>query len=173
MKAIRTVEGLAVNPVFSSADRRRARAEGTLYDVPEFVTLPVGQEIDCPDCWRLCVKGLAVPNDDECRAKFFEVVGDPGRKAITEQIFLLRTAAKTTKLSAAEQRHLDHLEKAYAVDLKLAEEAKANALPGMGDTAGKPDSSGSDTGSSDSGGGSQSENTTEPTKDTQGRKGKA
>lgn len=173
MKAIRTVDGLAVNPVFSSAERRRARVEGTPYDVPEFITMPAGQEIDCPDCWRLCVKGLAVPNDDECRAKFFEVVGDPGRKAITEQIFLLRTASKTTKLSAAEQRHLDHLEKAYAVDLKIAEEQKANALPGMGGETGKPDSGSGDAGGSGGGEGSPSENATESAKDTQGRKGKA
>jgi hypothetical protein len=173
MKAIRTVEGLAVNPVFSAAQRRAVTAENQPYDVPEFIVMPVGQELSCPDCWRLCVKGLAVPDDDECRAKFFEVVGDPGRKAITEQIFLLRTAAKTSKLSDAEQRHLSQLEKAYAVDLKLAEEQKANALSGMDPATGIESAGSSDAGSSSGGGGTPGANPTKPAKDQTSSKGKA
>lgn len=121
MKAIRTKEGQARNPVFSVSDKRKALVNGESYDVPEFITLPVGQAIDCPDAWRLCVKGVAVADDDECRAKFFAYIGDPGRKAIVEQIFLLRTAAATTRLSEVEQKHLTALEKAYAVDLGIAE----------------------------------------------------
>lgn len=121
MRAIRTKEGKARNPVFSVSEKRRLTTSGQPYDVPEFITLPVGQEIDCPDAWRLCVKGVAVAADDECRKKFFDYVGEPGRKAIVEQIFLLRTASATTRLSETEQRHLNALEKAYAVDLKIAE----------------------------------------------------
>jgi hypothetical protein len=118
MKAIRTVEGLAVNPVFSAAKRRAATAENQPYDVPEFIVM-------------------------------------------------------TSKLSDAEQRHLSQLEKAYAVDLKLAEEQKANALPGVDPATGNESAGSSDAGSSGGGGGTSSENTTKPAKDQTSGKGKA
>jgi hypothetical protein len=68
---------------------------------------------------------------------------------------------------------LSQLEKAYAVDLKLAEEQKANALSGVDPATGNESASSSDAGSSGGGGGTSSENTTKPAKDQTSGKGKA
>lgn len=120
MRAIRTKEGQTVNPFYSLEKKREARAAGETYDTPQFLTLEVGEVIEHAQCWRLCVKGVAVPDDEECRAKVLEYVGDPGRKALIESIQLMRMASKATTLSKKDARYLDMLERGYAHELGLS-----------------------------------------------------
>jgi hypothetical protein len=162
MRAIRTKEGQARNPVFSVADKRKASATGEVYAVPEFITLPVGGEIDHPDAWRLCVKGVAVADDDECRKKFLDYIGAPGRLAIVEEIKLLRQAAANTTLTEQERRHKEALEKAYAVDLMIDEQRSQkggkNAVSRLGQGAGKSTERSGEDGSGGTGSGTESPN---------------
>lgn len=119
MKAVRTKEGQARNPLFSYSERRQARINGTPYDTPEMITLPIGDVIDHPDCWRLVVKGVALPHDEECSQKVLAYLGAPGRQAILDEIKLLQTAVKTSKLSPKDMKQLQAMERAYAVELGL------------------------------------------------------
>lgn len=120
MKAIRTKPGKARNPLFSVSERRRKLAAGEPYQTTEFVDLPVGESIDHPDCWRLCVKGVAVPDDDECRQKVLAYIGEPGRQKLIDEIRLTQAAAKQNALSPEDAKLLAAMEKAYAFELQVA-----------------------------------------------------
>jgi hypothetical protein len=119
MKCIRTVAARAVNPLFSRADKIKAEAAGEQYDSLEFLDLPVGQVVDSPDAWKLCVLGKAIPEDEDCRKKVMAYLTAPKRQAIVDDIKLLREAAKTNSLGDKDKRMLAMMEKAYAVDLGL------------------------------------------------------
>jgi len=119
MKAIRTKAQQTVNPLFSHAEKQAAKEAGEEYETQEFIELPVGQEIDHPDCWRLVVKGFAVPADPECTKQVLDYLGEPGRRQMTEHIIVLREAAKSNSLSAKDRKMKEMLEKAYAVELGL------------------------------------------------------
>lgn len=169
MRAIRTKEGYDRNPVFSVAEKRKAAAAGEVYAVPEFITLPVGGVIEHPDAWRLCVKGVAVADDDECRKKFFDYIGAPGRLAIVEEIKLLRQAAANTTLTEQERKHKEALEKAYAVDLMMDEQrakGRPDEVPGLVQKSGKPSQPSGQTGSSGTDSGTESPNASITTEDT-------
>lgn len=120
MKAVRSVVGTAVNPLFSKEAQRQAKAKGEKYETAEFIECPVGEELDDPDCWRLCVLGKAFPTDDECRAKVLSYMSDERRQQTVADIKLLRTADKANQLSKKDRRLLEMMEKAYAVELGLA-----------------------------------------------------
>lgn len=124
MKAILTKEVQSCNPLFSHAARRSARDRGEQYETSEFLTLPIGEELEGPDAWRLVAKGIAVPGDRECAQQFLNYVGSPGRQSIAEDIKLLRAAANNKQLSAKDLKRLEALERAYAVELGLVETHK-------------------------------------------------
>ena len=119
MKCIRTVPGRAVNPLFSRAEKIRAEAAGEEYDSLEFLDLPVGQVVDNPDAWKLCVLGKALPEDEACRKRVMAYLTAPKREAIVSDIKLLREASKTNSLGEKDKRMLAMMERAYAVDLGL------------------------------------------------------
>ena len=119
MKCIRTVPGRAVNPLFSRAEKIKAEAAGEEYDSLEFLDLPVGQVVDNPDAWKLCVLGKALPEDEACRKRVMSYLTAPKREAIVADIKLLREASKTNSLGEKDKRMLDMMERAYAVDLGL------------------------------------------------------
>ena len=124
MKAIRTKPGRARNPLFSVEERRRKKAAGEPYETAEFIELPIGEELDDPDCWRLCVKGMAVPADDECKKKLFDYLGEPGRKQLLENIRLTQKAAQQNALGPEDAKLLKAMEKAYAFELQLTDPDK-------------------------------------------------
>lgn len=138
MKAIRTKPGKARNPAFSVSERRRKLAAGEAYQTTEFIDLPVGESIDHPDCWRLCVKGMAVPDDDECRKKVIEYIGEPGRQTLIEEIRLLQAAAKQNALSPEDAKLLAAMEKAYAFELQVSSGEATVDKPKADDQSGKP-----------------------------------
>jgi hypothetical protein len=119
MKCTRTVPARAVNPLFSRAEKIKAEAAGEEYDSLEFLDLPVGQVVDSPDAWKLCVLGKAIPEDEACRSKVMSYLTAPKRQAIVDDIKLLREAAKTNSLGDKDKRMLAMMERAYAVDLGL------------------------------------------------------
>jgi hypothetical protein len=119
MKCIRTVTGRAVNPLFSRAEKIRAEETGEGYDSLEFLDLPVGQVVDNPDAWKLCVLGKALPEDEACRKRVMAYLTAPKREAIVSDIKLLREASKTNSLGEKDKRMLAMMERAYAVDLGL------------------------------------------------------
>jgi hypothetical protein len=119
MKCIRTVTGRAVNPLFSREEKNRVEAAGDMYDSLEFLDLPVGQVVDNPDAWKLCVLGKALPEDEACRKRVMSYLTAPKREAIVADIKLLREASKTNSLGEKDKRMLAMMERAYAVDLGL------------------------------------------------------
>lgn len=119
MKCTRTVPGRAVNPLFSRAEKIRAEETGEEYDSLEFLDLPVGQVVDNPDAWKLCVLGKALPEDEACRKRVMAYLTAPKREAIVADIKLLREASKTNSLGEKDKRMLAMMERAYAVDLGL------------------------------------------------------
>ena len=119
MKCTRTVPGRAVNPLFSRAEKIRAEETGEEYDSLEFLDLPVGQVVDNPDAWKLCVLGKALPEDEACRKRVMAYLTAPKREAIVSDIKLLREASKTNSLGEKDKRMLAMMERAYAVDLGL------------------------------------------------------
>jgi hypothetical protein len=120
MKAVRSVVGMAVNPLFSKEAQRQAKAKGQKYETGEFIECPIGQELDDPDAWRLCVLGKAYPADEECSKKVLEYMSDERRQQTVNDIKLLREAAKSNQLSKKDRRMLEMMEKAYAVELGLS-----------------------------------------------------
>lgn len=121
MKCVRTVPGRAVNPLFSREEKNRVEAAGGVYDSTEFIDLPIGQEVESPDAWKLCVLGKALPADDECSKKTLAYLTSETRQAIVGDIKLLREAMKQNALGEKDKRMLAMMEKAYAVDLGLVE----------------------------------------------------
>jgi hypothetical protein len=119
MKCIRTVPGRAINPLFSRDEKNRVEAAGDMYDSLEFLDLPVGQVVDNPDAWKLCVLGKALPEDEACRKRVMAYLTAPKREAIVADIKLLREASKTNSLGEKDKRMLAMMERAYAVDLGL------------------------------------------------------
>ena len=108
-----------MNPLFSRAEKIRAEETGEDYDSLEFLDLPVGQVVDNPDAWKLCVLGKALPEDEACRKRVMAYLTAPKREAIVSDIKLLREASKTNSLGEKDKRMLAMMERAYAVDLGL------------------------------------------------------
>lgn len=81
MKATRIKVGEIVNPFFSHDARRQAQAQGLSYDVKPFLSLPIGELVDDPECWKLCTGDdpALKPADDECREKVLQVMGSEKR----------------------------------------------------------------------------------------------
>ena len=119
MRCIRTVPGRAINPLFSRDEKNRVEADACVYDSTEFIDLPIGQEVDSPDAWKLCVLGKALPGDDECSKKTLAYLTSEKRQAIVGDIKLLREAMKQNALGEKDKRMLAMMERAYAVDLGL------------------------------------------------------
>ncbi len=125
MKAIRTKDATCPNPLYSHAERKAAIAAGRTYDTAEFITLKAGEVVDCPDAWRIVVKGMALPDDAECAKMVLDHLGAEGRQAIVADIKLLQQANKGNQLSAKDRKQLAAMERAYAVELGLIESHKA------------------------------------------------
>lgn len=136
MKAIRTKDAQCPNPLFSHAEKKAAIAAGKAYETSEFITLKAGESVDCPDAWRIVVKGMALPDDAECAKKVLEHLGSEGRQAIVADIRLLQQADKGHQLSAKDKKQLAAMERAYAVELGLIESHKG--LKGKAEELAKP-----------------------------------
>jgi hypothetical protein len=88
MKAKRVKPGQIVNPYYSAEARRETIARGKVYDVKPFLDLPIGEEVDDADCWKLCLGNDAPlqPADDECSAKVLDAMGSEKRLAFLRNL---------------------------------------------------------------------------------------
>ena len=66
-KLLRDMDGR--NPDYNEEAALVSRANGVEYDVPRDCVRPLGTVIDHPDSWQLVQQGVAIPEDEECRAK--------------------------------------------------------------------------------------------------------
>jgi hypothetical protein len=126
MKAIRLVPGQMVNPFFSSGDRREAVSRSEAYDVPQFLTLPKGQDVDDPDCWKLCLGESPVmkPADDECRAKVFEIMGSEKRTAFLRRLKSMSHPDVRKQMSKAQVEWLDSMLETYGGEVETLDGKK-------------------------------------------------
>ena len=88
MKATRLKVGEIVNPFYNVTAKAEAKARGQVYDVPPFLTLPIGELVEDPDCWKLCLGTDPVlkPADDECREKVLAAMGSEQRAKFLQNL---------------------------------------------------------------------------------------
>lgn len=88
MKARRVLPGAMCNPFFSHAAKRAAREKNLPYTVPPLLTLPVGEQIDDPDCYKLCLgpNPPCVPDDRECAEAVLKAMTHPTRIAFLKNL---------------------------------------------------------------------------------------
>jgi len=132
MKAKRLVDGKIVNPFFSYDKRKEARAKGQPYDVKPFLTVPAGEVVDDPDCWKLCVgeNAVMVPVDDECKQAVLNAMNDTKRVAFLRNLQRQNHPDVRKQMGRSQVEWLDTMLEAYgkevaALDGKPTETKKA------------------------------------------------
>lgn len=82
MKAKRIKPAESVNPLHDPMAAKLARKKGEKYTEPETLQHAVGEVVDDPNCWRLCLGSdpPLVPEDDECRKKVESFRNSPRRQ---------------------------------------------------------------------------------------------
>jgi hypothetical protein len=125
MKAKTLAESQMVNPEYSSAEHEAARMRGDVYAVAQFLTIPAGELVDDPECWRLCVGSSPhmTPADDECKAKVLAVMEDPQRVAFLQKIKRLGQPTVRKQLKKKGLEWLKAMEEAYKDELAAMEPA--------------------------------------------------
>jgi hypothetical protein len=109
MKAIRRKPGKIVNPLFSQADKRVAKAQGVPYETPEFLTVPKGELVDDPDCWMLCLGSDPdlQPADKECADVVLRKMTSTGRAAFLANVRRLAQPEVRKQLSKDDLKSLE------------------------------------------------------------------
>lgn len=132
MKAKRLVPADIRNPYFSFEKRREAMAAGKPYDTVPFLSLPVGEIVDDPDCWKLCIgdDAVMVPHDDECRAAVLAAMDSTKRLKFLQNIRAQNQPEVRKQMSKGQIEWLDEMLAAYGtevekLDSKPAPEVKA------------------------------------------------
>ena len=82
MRANRIKPAESPNPLYDRTAARLAKKQGKPYGEPEFFQHSIGEVVDDPHAWRLCVMDtpLAVPADAECAAKVDAELSKPKRQ---------------------------------------------------------------------------------------------
>lgn len=119
MKARLIKEAQAFNPEYDKEDAALAKVEKREYDHPQIIIRPIGHIQDHPESWKNCVNGhlnappIAVPEDDECKAKVREWMNKS-----PERISRLAAYLKANNpASEAGRRFVDSLKRNYADEL--------------------------------------------------------
>lgn len=119
MKAVRLKPGRIVNPLYSRSERRQALKVGQPYETPEYLTCPVGEVVDDPDCWMHC-RGdnpAMAPADKECADKVLAVMNSPARRKFLDQLRRLRQPEVRRQLSKSNEAWLAAMLDAYSSEL--------------------------------------------------------
>ena len=120
MKAQRLQEAESVNPLFDKQASRLARVRGEKYDEPEFLTHAVGEIVDDKNAWRLCMgeKPMAVPADDECRAKVATFKNSPKRQKFLRGLLTFHQNSQLIEqLGKDGQKYIRQMLSAYQSEL--------------------------------------------------------
>lgn len=116
MKATRIKVGQIVNPFFSHDARRRAAENGVPYDVKPFLDLPIGELVEEPDCWKLCIGDdpALKPADDECREKVLAVMGSEKRSKFLQNLKRQNQAEVRKQMGKSQLEWLDSMLETYS-----------------------------------------------------------
>lgn len=119
MKATRLKPGQMVNPYYSAEVKRAAKSRGEAYDIPAFLNLPVGETVDDPDCWKLCVGEDPVmkPADDECREKVLSVMSEPKRIAFLRNLQRQNQSEVRKQMPKGQIEWLDSMLETYGAEI--------------------------------------------------------
>jgi hypothetical protein len=109
MKAIRRKPAKFVNPLFSQADKRAAKAQGVPYETPEFLTAPKGELVENPNCWMLCLGSdpELQPADKECARVVLRKMTSSGRAAFLANVRQLAQPSVRKQLSKDDLQSLE------------------------------------------------------------------
>lgn len=123
MRAKRRVPGQIANPHFSSQAQQEASMAGKPYDTVPFLTLPAGEIVDDPDCWRLCLDTDAplVPYDDECRQAVLAAMNSKTRKAFLDNLRRQNHPEVRKQMSKGQIEWLDEMLQVYGAEVTAAE----------------------------------------------------
>lgn len=131
MKAKRVVSGQMVNPFFSNDERRKAKERDEVYDVVPFLTLPAGEIVDDPDCWKLCLGDRAVmtPADDECRDKVLAAMGSEKRLAFLRNLARQNQPEVRKQMGKSQLEWLDSMMETYSSEVEKLDAPAASPTP--------------------------------------------
>jgi hypothetical protein len=123
MKAKRRVPGQILNPNFSSQAQQAASIAGLPYDIVPFLTLPVGEIVEDPDCWRLCldVDAPLVPHDDECRQAVLTAMTSKTRRAFLDNLRRQNHPDVRRQMSKGQIEWLDEMIAVYGAEVTALE----------------------------------------------------
>jgi hypothetical protein len=115
VKATRIKVGQIVNPFFSHDARRLAQQQGVAYDVKPFLDLPIGELVEDPDCWKLCIGDdpALKPADDECREKVLAVMGSEKRSKFLQNLKRQNQAEVRKQMGKSQLEWLDSMLETY------------------------------------------------------------
>jgi hypothetical protein len=140
MKARRLVDAEGVNPLHDKQAARLARKRGEKYDEPEYLTYKAGEIVDDRRAWILCMgdKPVAVPEDDECRAKVAKFKNSPRRKKFVAGLLRFHQNPQLVEQLGKEgQKYIRAMLEAYQSDLNELVDKPAN--PFADDETDEPD----------------------------------
>ena len=119
MKAKRLAPGQMVNPFFSNDAKRAAKDRGETYDVVPFLTLPAGEIVDDPECWKLCIgdRPVMTPADDECRQKVLDAMGSDKRQAFLRNLARQNQPEVRKQMGKSQLEWLDSMLETYGSEV--------------------------------------------------------
>jgi len=129
MKAKRLKPGSIVNPYYSGDAKRAAKERGEVYDVTPFLTLPVGEVVDDPDCWKLCLGADPVmkPEDDECRDKVLAAMGSEQRLKLLHNLKRQDRPDVRKQMGKSQLEWLDSMLETYGKEVEALDAKPAPA----------------------------------------------
>lgn len=111
----------SVNTQYDYTEHRKSKAEGKPYPHDQYVTLPVGFEVEGPLVWSFCCPGhlnaapFAEPIDDECRERV-KLWMERERPNELENIRQMLKPENLKKLKKDVREHVMELGRAYRLD---------------------------------------------------------
>lgn len=140
MKAEYITTARAVNPLYSSKDKRAAKETGKEYAINPYIEIPVGYVEEGPLVWTHCVPGhlnappVCKPIDNECRDRVQKWMKVERPKEL-ESIRQMLHPSNYSKMSKKQQGHLDDLKEAYGLDTPAKSDPVQTPKPALKEKA--------------------------------------
>lgn len=138
MKAERIQPAEENNPLYDKTAARLARKRGEHYDEPESLKHPVGQIVDDPRAWILCMTEppMAVPYDQECKDKVAQFKNSPRRVKFIRGLLKFHTNTQMVdQLGKEGQKYIRRMLEAYQTELNELVDKPADPFAGLQDSA--------------------------------------
>ena len=133
----------SVNPAFSSKEKRAVESHGKSYNVPMYLELPEGFEVEGSQVWGLCCPGhmnaapVAEPVDDECKERVKKWMTTERPRQL-EQIRQMAQPENLKRLKKEAKQHVLDLVRAYGLDVDSPVAADTPVEPPQPSKNGKP-----------------------------------